>query len=352
VGDSLPALWGSARRLTLRVFFIGMAEEVLEHTVDLYGGVILNPDALIQRFEALPRAARCEAFTHALAASMAGWRALQRRGVWLRLPIALADLVHLAVDAGFLFHHAEPTSVTLTAWLPGGESTLPAGPTHQLGVGAFVVNSTRDRVLVVQEKRGPAGACVDRVLFTIASLPLILLFAPPPPFYFIAARPGFWKLPTGLLNQGEHVHEAAEREVLEETAIRAHTVGCVGFREAHGIAHGKDDLFFLVVLELDEEEGGGRGEPEPVPQESEIAAARWMPLAEFSEMPHLSDGSTVWGALHDLCRSWAAAPKGRPVLQGRMLPLGFRPGDQHIWFVSGTTSGGASGAAAASDARL
>ena len=72
-------------------------------------------------------------------------------------------------------------------WLPGGESPLPPNATHQVGVGAVVVDAGRGRVLVVQEAVGPAV--------------------------------GHWKIPTGLLHAREDVADAARREVLEETGL-------------------------------------------------------------------------------------------------------------------------------------
>ncbi len=152
----------------------------------------------------------------------------------------------------------------------------------------------KGEVLVVQERTGPA------------------------------ARPGFWKLPTGVANQGEEIHAAAVREVLEETNVATEFVGVVGFRQAHGVAFGKDDLFFLCALRLADPE-----RTDVTPQESEIAAARWMPLAEFETMPHVADPHTVWGHLNTLCKEWAA---GRYAgIQARTLPTGFRPGMHTVY---------------------
>ena len=41
---------------------------------------------------------------------------------------------------GFEFHHAEPGYVMLTQWLSDEESTIPANASHQIGVGALVLN--------------------------------------------------------------------------------------------------------------------------------------------------------------------------------------------------------------------
>jgi 8-oxo-dGTP pyrophosphatase MutT (NUDIX family) len=253
----------------------------LAHRVDSYGGVIIDATAL-------PSDA---AFPALLGASLTQWASEGRCGVWLSVPLSRAALVAPAVAAGFIFHHAEPTHVMLTRWLPSAPSTLPANASHHIGVGAFVLNA-RGEVLVVQERAGPA------------------------------ARPGFWKLPTGLVNQGEDVHAAAVREVLEETGVNADFEGVIGVRQAHGISFGKDDLFFLCVLRL---KPGADASPVLTPQEGEIAAAAWMPLDQFGAMPHVVDPNTVWGHLHVLSCEWAQGKYD--ALEARTMPPGTgRPG--------------------------
>jgi 8-oxo-dGTP pyrophosphatase MutT (NUDIX family) len=163
----------------------------------------------------------------------------------------------------------------------------------QVGVGAFVLNA-QGQVLVVQERTGPA------------------------------ARPGFWKLPTGLCEQGEEIHAAAVREVLEETNVATTFMGIVGFRQAHGIAFGKDDLFFLCALRL-----SNPAKCAVTPQASEIAAARWMDMEEFERMPHVEDPGTVWGHLNMLCKEWARG--SYPGIDARSLPTGWRPGNHTVY---------------------
>lgn len=251
---------------------------LLPGRVDSYDGFVIDAAGLpsdVGEFEAR------------LLASLAAWSAEGRRGVWLKLPVALASHVPLAVAHGFGYHHAEAEHLMLTRWLPDGPSPLPANASHQVGVGAFVLNAAGE-VLVVQELRGPA------------------------------ARPGFWKLPTGLVDAGEEVGAAAAREVREETGVATELAAVIGVRHAHGIAFGKSDLFFLCAMRL------LPGATTPVPQPAEIAAAAWMPLAAFAQQPHVADPGTVWGDLHSLCTEWAA---GRYAgLAARELPVGFRPG--------------------------
>lgn len=48
------------------------------------------------------------------------------------------------VQAGFGYHHAEPAYLMLTLWLPDGPCTLPPNASHQVGVGAFVLNDKNE----------------------------------------------------------------------------------------------------------------------------------------------------------------------------------------------------------------
>lgn len=74
----------------------------------------------------------------------------------------------------------------LTHWLPDTPSSLPTNASHQVGVGVCVFND-HGEMLVVKERHGPA------------------------------AKRDIWKVPTGLLDPGEHFSTAAVREVSEET---------------------------------------------------------------------------------------------------------------------------------------
>lgn len=53
---------------------------------------------------------------------------------------------------------------------------------------------------------------------------------------------------TGLVEVGEDITAAAEREVLEETGVRARFDAVLAFRQAHGFAFGKSDFFFVIAL--------------------------------------------------------------------------------------------------------
>ena len=63
-----------------------------------------------------------------------------------------------------------------------------------------------------------------------------------------------WKLPGGLVEVGESIGETAEREVWEETGIKAKHVGILAFRELLKFHFDQQDMYFICLLELMESE--------------------------------------------------------------------------------------------------
>ena len=91
-----------------------------------------------------------------------------------------ASLIQDMKEFGLRFHHAFDETAVLSIWLlQDSESKIPEFATHNVGVGAVVVNS-RDEILLVRELRKN--------------------YTP-------------WKTPTGLTELGEQLDEAATREV-------------------------------------------------------------------------------------------------------------------------------------------
>ncbi|KAL4429161.1 hypothetical protein ABPG77_010140 [Micractinium sp. CCAP 211/92] len=251
------------------------SQGTLQGHEDAYSGLILDPDSLPES---------PEEFSAVLAASLDAWRQHGYRGIWLKVPRHRAHLVGHAVDAGFEFHHAERDYVMLTQWLPTDcENKLPPNASHQVGVGAFVLNDRRE-VLVVQERSGPLRG------------------------------KGVWKMPTGLVQQGEDISEAAEREVLEETGVRARFDAVLAMRQAHGFAFGKSDMFFVVALQLEP------GPQELRMQEDELVGVQWMPLEDYFAIPFTAT-RPVFQKIHAACRAYADGTyRG---LHGRKLETGF-----------------------------
>lgn len=215
-------------------------QKILEYANDGYDGVIIKDD-----LEFTP-----DAFESCLISSLSSWKLTHRKGIWLKLPKNKLELAPVAVRNGFDLHHAEKGYLMLTAWLDEKDSTIPPNASHQIGVGCIVLNDDKDRMLCVQEKFGPLK------------------------------NSGVWKMPTGLVDCGENLPDAAVREVFEETGVRTKFAGIVAVRHAHNFAFGKSDLFFMCVLEPLSNE--------IVVQESEIEASEWKSLADYFDQPFAS----------------------------------------------------------------
>ncbi|KAF2305560.1 hypothetical protein GH714_006754 [Hevea brasiliensis] len=200
-------------------------------------------------------------FLAMLRASISLWRQQGKRGVWIKLPIKLVNLVETAVKEGFWYHHAEPSYLMLVYWIPETASTIPANASHRVGVGAIVFNDKRE-VLVVQEKSGRFRGT------------------------------GVWKIPTGVVDEGEDVFMAAVREVKEETGIDTDFQEILAFRQSHKSFFGKSDLFFLCFLRplsFDIQK-----------QELEIEAAQWIPFEEYAAQP-FAQKHELFKYIADLC---------------------------------------------------
>uniref|UniRef100_A0A0C9S7Z6 TSA: Wollemia nobilis Ref_Wollemi_Transcript_12540_1464 transcribed RNA sequence n=1 Tax=Wollemia nobilis TaxID=56998 RepID=A0A0C9S7Z6_9CONI len=202
-----------------------------------------------------------DGFVSSLTVSLSKWAQQGKKGVWIKVPKNHANLVPAVIDEGFWYHHAERDYVMLVYWIPKSPCTLPANASHQVGVGGFVMNDNRE-LLVVQEKDGPYRGS------------------------------GIWKWPTGLLHQGEDIFEGAIREVKEETGIDTEFVEVGGIRHSHDAPFEKSDIFFMCILR-------------PLSfdikmQESEIAAARWMPIEEFARQPRYQ-ANELYKKILDVC---------------------------------------------------
>lgn len=265
-------------------------ETMLPFNADKYGGVVVNSDEYDYKTD--------EEFTLALDESLESWKESNIRGCWVKVPIANASYVPIVVSRGFHFHHAEKEYVMLTKWLPENEENkLPAAATHHVGIGAFVtrINPTDENkrdVLMVQELRGPA------------------------------AGRDLWKLPTGLLDVGEDVPEAAVREVMEETGVKAEFVSILSARHSHGTHFGRSDMFFVVALRALSDE--------LIRCPKEIEKVEWKDLEFFANNPKVQEGTAMW-ALNKKCYEFA---QGKMTgMQSDFYPAGMnRPKPVRVYF--------------------
>jgi ADP-ribose pyrophosphatase YjhB (NUDIX family) len=249
---------------------------------DHYNGVSLHLERLPEDADKHMSAADFETALHT---ALDFWKRENRKGIWIHLGRKHADKVPAAVAAGFSFHMvvaADATSATtgsstaaedgtttsrassddksnmliLKKWLPDDSaSRLPAGPNHQVGVGCLVLHpDDPSRMLTVQEKTGPAAAF------------------------------GLWKMPTGLSDWAEDIHQAAVRELQEETGLMADFDGILCLRQAHasGGQRTVSDLFFVCRMRLQEQDAAAL-EKSMTACPDEIAAMQWMSVQDYCD---------------------------------------------------------------------
>jgi ADP-ribose pyrophosphatase YjhB (NUDIX family) len=140
-------------------------------------------------------------------------------------------------------------------------------------------------------------------------------------------------MPTGLLDPGEEIPEAATRELKEETGLDATMEGIVCFRQAHSPSR-TSDLFFVCRMLLND--------PNNVKwqkQEAEIADICWMSVEDYCNQERWQ-GSPLYEALNDTIRKAsllavqkAAGKKNHPngMILHESLPLGFADGTNALF---------------------
>ncbi|CAF2030028.1 unnamed protein product [Rotaria magnacalcarata] len=213
---------------------------LLTGTDDIFSGVTVDKNLL---------AKTSVLFEHQLEQSLIAWREARRRGIWLPIPHDRTELIPIAQKFGFVLHHAQSNYVMLTNWLDESEpNKLPPYAISTIGVGGLVVNTKRE-VLLVQER----FAYVD----------------------------DYFKLPGGALDMGESLERGVEREVFEETGIRAHFRGILAFTYKAEFRFGHGDVYFACLMSLDENEEEQKINFDPL----EIAACKWMSLDEWASSP-------------------------------------------------------------------
>ena len=206
--------------------------EILECKPNPFNGMVIIPSGL---------PADPEEFDTRLAISMEQWTADGYLTIWLEIPKNQSALVPKAIDRGFDFHHTGDDYILLTCLLVAG-SHIPPFATHYIGIGGVVLTPEND-LLVVREKYGVGG------------------------------REPTLKLPGGALLAGEHLGQAVEREVLEETGVKAVFESIACFRQWHGYRYGKSDIYFVAKLRPLSKE--------ITMQAAEIQECLWMSVDEF-----------------------------------------------------------------------
>jgi 8-oxo-dGTP pyrophosphatase MutT (NUDIX family) len=205
--------------------------ETLPFEPDMFGGVVVDGNALPED---------PTTFAEQLARSLEHWRAAGKRLAWLDVPLRLARLIPVAVEAGFIFHHSAEDHLVLTCRLVD-DAFIPGHATHYIGAGGVVVNDRNELLVVCERHRRTAQ-----------------------PYY---------KLPGGALQPGEHLVDGVIREVLEETGVQTRFESLVCFRHWHGYRYGKSDIYFVCRL--------SPLNNELTMQSEELEECLWMPVEEY-----------------------------------------------------------------------
>jgi len=282
---------GKCESESIRVTEIPFDESVLSY--DHYNGVSIHLDKYDQHdndgIHDDSSTAPQSSFATKLDDALTIWKAEGRKGIWIHANTESAKYIPDCIDAGFQFHKILPknnnasegnteelnsndsktnNSLVLSQWLPtDSPSRLPHGPTHQVGVGVILLNPVDpSQMLVVKELSGPA------------------------------AKYNLWKMPTGLVDPREYVPEAASRELLEETGIKARMSGILCIRQAHRSNADTSDMFFVCTMTPELEHS--QKSIEWKRQETEIADIRWMSVKDFCEQDHWQ-GSPLYETLNN-----------------------------------------------------
>lgn len=197
----------------------------------MFGGVLVQTDGLPED---------AETFRRELTDSLDQWRAEAKRLVWLDVPLERAQLIPIATEQGFIFHHTDEDKLTLTCRLVEG-AFIPGHATHYIGAGGVVLND-RNELLVVCERHR-------------------------------RTKQPYYKLPGGALQSGEHLVDGVIREVLEETGVQTQFEALVCLRHWHGYRYGKSDIYFVCRLSPLSEE--------LTMQTEELEECFWMPVEDY-----------------------------------------------------------------------
>lgn len=126
------ALWLQQRSATKSVATLlkGKTDAFKGITVDLSQPNHTTHSLAVPLDEQNPLFSKSNEFDASLKRSTREWREMGVRGVWLKIPIEQSHLITTAVSNGFVFHHAEPSYVMMTNWLPNPEHDPNKLPVH------------------------------------------------------------------------------------------------------------------------------------------------------------------------------------------------------------------------------
>lgn len=204
---------------------------MLEVKEDLYNGVIVNIDSIEE----------CsKVFKTSLMTLKEDSKTKNKNLIWIDLTTDQNQHIAMALELGFEFHNCEAQRTTLT-YRVKKDAYIPVSPSHTIGVGAVVIND-KNELLMVRDR--------------------------------IHNNHSIYKIPGGMLEHSNQLSEAIEREVWEETGIKAKLIKMVSLLNSHPYRFNKSNMYIVFQLEPLTSEIN-------VIDTHEIELALWLPLDEF-----------------------------------------------------------------------
>ena len=195
--------------------------------------------------------------------------------MWLSLPKSHAALLAclLEMPLRFSLHHANSARIMLVKTHPDsrGEAEVPSYGTHYVKVECVVVEDATNRVLMVRDR-----ICAERAKSVGRH-----------------DSDSNLKIVSGSSETGEFFADAAEREVMEETGVRARFGCLIGCGNRLRTRFDRDEIIMGCLLRADK---GQR----PKADGGEVCEASWCDAAEAAE--RCTPMSREWLAAAHACR--------------------------------------------------
>lgn len=204
---------------------------MLEVEKDLYNGLIVNTTTIDES---------SDSFKNSLTLLLIKAKADNKNLIWLDLTTNQNQHIAIALELGFEFHNCEPKRVMLTYQVKE-DAYIPVPPTHTIGVGAVVINK-KNELLMVRDR--------------------------------IHQNDSIYKLPGGMVEHADSLNDGVEREVWEETGIKAKLIKMVSVLNSYPHKFNKSNMYIVFQLEALTTEIN-------IIDTHEIEEAIWMPLKKF-----------------------------------------------------------------------
>jgi ADP-ribose pyrophosphatase YjhB (NUDIX family) len=198
---------------------------------DLYNGLIIDPQST---------QLSSQDFKYALTSLIGRAKEDKKNLLWLDLTTQQYQHIAIALELGFEFHNCEAQRTTLTYQVKI-DAYIPVPPTHTMGVGAIVIND-KNEILLVRDR--------------------------------ISSNHSIYKLPGGMVEHADKLSDAVEREVYEETGIKAELIKMVSVLNSHPYRFNKSNIYIVFQLEALSYEIN-------IIDTHEIELALWLPIEEF-----------------------------------------------------------------------